>query len=300
MSGLSGTKTVGTGGDYINLTGATGAFLAINSSILTGNLILSVISDLTEDGTNALNQWMEDGVGNYTVTVQPSNNTMRLVSGAVANGMIRLNGADRAVVDGRSGGSGRYLRFRNTNTSNPVFTLMNDATNNTIRSSYIESPNTSTGIILFSTTTGTTGNNNNTITDNVVRERTDVLGVPAYMIYSSGTSGKDNASNTISNNEIANFSSYGVYLSTGSGDSWTVSGNSFYNNLATPPSTTQYAIYFAQGSSSVSPGILSAGRVPTAGGDTGSTAGPFHSTASILTVPPRPHQSRIIRYRIFL
>jgi len=251
MSGLSGTKTVGTGGDYINLTGATGAFLAINSSILTGNLILSVISDLTEDGTNALNQWMEDGVGNYTVTVQPSNNTMRLVSGAVANGMIRLNGADRAVVDGRSGGSGRYLRFRNTNTSNPVFTLMNDATNNTIRSSYIESPNTSTGIILFSTTTGTTGNNNNTITDNVVRERTDVLGVPAYMIYSSGTSGKDNASNTISNNEIANFSSYGVYLSTGSGDSWTVSGNSFYNNLATPPSTTQYAIYFAQGSSSV-------------------------------------------------
>ena len=251
MSGLSGTKTVGTGGDYINLTGATGAFLAINSSILNGNLTLSVISDLTEDGTNALNQWMEDGVGNYTVTVQPSTNTLRLVSGAVANGMIRLNGADRTVVDGRSGGSGRYLRFRNTNTSNPVFTLVNDATNNTIRSSYIESPNTSTGIILFSTTTGTTGNNNNTITDNVIRERTDVLGVPAYMIYSSGTTGKDNSSNTISNNEIANFSSYGIYLSTGSGDSWTVSGNSFYNNLATPPSTSQYAIYFAQGSSSV-------------------------------------------------
>ena len=251
MTGLSGTKTVGTGGDYANLTGPTGAFLAINSSILSGNLILSVISDLTEDGANALNQWMEDGVGNYTVTIQPGTNTLRLISGTVANGMIRLNGADRTVVDGRSGGSGRYLRFRNTNASNSVFTLLNDATNNTIRSSYIESPNTSTGIILFSTTTGTTGNNNNTITDNVIRERTDVLGVPAYMIYSSGTPGKDNASNTISNNEIANFSSYGIYLTTGSGDSWTVSGNSFYNNLATPPSTSQYPIYFAQGSSSV-------------------------------------------------
>jgi|APCry1669189101_1035198.scaffolds.fasta_scaffold00032_1 uncharacterized protein (TIGR02145 family) len=252
MSGLSGTKTVGTGGDYINLTGATGAFLAINSSILTGNLTLSIISNLTEDGTNALNQWMEDGAGGYTVTIQPNSTTERLVSGAVANGMIRLNGADRTVIDGRSGGSGRYLRFRNTNTSNPVFILINDATNNIIRSSYIESPTTATsGIILFSTTTGTTGNDNNTITDNVIRDRTDATGVPLNGIISVGTSGMDNSSNTISNNEIANFSSYGIYLITGSGDSWTVSGNSFYSSLATPPSTSQYAIYFGQGSSSV-------------------------------------------------
>jgi len=247
-SSFSGTKTVGTGGDYASLTGISGAFAAINAGALSGNLTLSIIGNLTEEGTNALNQWGEEGAGNYTLTIQPDGTTERLISGAVANGMIRLNGTDRLIVDGRSGGSGKYLRFRNTNTSYPVFTFLNDATNNTIRNCYIESPSTaSTGLLNFSTTTGTLGNINNTITENVFRDRTDATGVPSYMIYSSGTAARDNASNTINNNEFANFSGYGIYISTGSAGNWTITNNSFYNNLAIPPSTSQYPIYFAPG-----------------------------------------------------
>jgi len=251
---ISGTLTVGSGGTYPSLTGAAGAFAAINAATVTSNLIIQVLSDLTEDGTNALNPLNEDPFGsNFTVTIQPNSTTERLISGAVANGMIRLFGTDRITIDGRNGGSGKYLRFRNTNTSNPTFTFLNDATNNTIRNCYIEGANTgaASGVVLLSTTTGTTGNDNNTFTQNVFRNRSDAAGVPANLVYSSGTALKENSDLTFSNNEFLNFSNAGLTATaTGNGNNWTISANSFYNNLATPPSTAQTAINFIPGTSS--------------------------------------------------
>lgn len=315
---VGGTFTVGTGGDYPTLTGAGGLFSAINSSVLTSSLTINVLTDITEDGTNALNQWIEEGGSGYTMTIQPADGTEKVISGAVANGMIRFNGADRVTVDGRFSGAGMYLRFRNTNTSNSTFTFINDAANNTIRNCYIEGSSTSTsnGIIFFSTGSAT-GNDNNTITQNVIRDRSDALAVPYYAIYSSGSAaafkqgiGNDrkgdlsvnkvsrvketairnnkdlktvrsnalidvaedvsdepilsdevklfgpeaevnNSGNIITNNEIFNFRSYGVYVTaTGNGDGWNIGNNSFYNNLGTPPSVTQTVIYFIPGTNS--------------------------------------------------
>ena len=37
--------------------------------------------------------------------------------------LITLNGADRVIIDGRFGGSGRYLTFRNTDTGNASSTI---------------------------------------------------------------------------------------------------------------------------------------------------------------------------------
>ncbi len=238
---LSGTKTVGTGGDYPSLTGEGGLFATLNLATLTDNFTAIIISDLTEDGTHALNQWAESGAGNYTLTIQPDSATTRTISGSVANGMIRLNGADRVTIDGRFNNAGRWLTFRNTNTSNSTFTLLNDASNNTIRSSVIEgaTTNTANGVILFGTG-ATTGNDNNTVTDNQIRDRSDAAGVPNSLINSGGTSATvANSGNTISNNELFGFSGVGVRTgSNNSSENWTITGNTIYPGAARTTSLT--------------------------------------------------------------
>ncbi len=315
---ISGNITVGATGDYPTLTGAGGLFSSINSKSVVGNMNVTILGDITEDGTNELNQWLEEGGSGYTLTIKPSDATEKVISGAVANGMIRFSGADRVIIDGRYGGSGRYLRFRNTNTSNPTFTFINDATGITLQYCYIEGSSTSTsnGIIFFSTGIST-GNDNNTITQNIIRDRSDVLAVPYNAVYSTGSAALiktersymkkiplnsknsnneevrtaqindgvlsrkenlttdkpegtepdqlfngdidyavteaavNNSGNIISNNEIFNFRSYGIYVTaTGNGDGWNISSNSFYNNLGTAPSVTQTSIYFIPGANS--------------------------------------------------
>ena len=218
---LTGSKTVGGGGvpDYTTLTGAGGLFAAINANVVTGNLTITIAGDLTEDGTNALNQWAEEGVGGYTLTIV-SDGALRTISGAVANGMIRFNGADRVTVDGRIAGAGQFLRFRNTNTSNPTFTFLNDATNNTLESCLVEGANTSTtsGTIVFSTSTGTLGNSGNTIHLCDIRDRSDAAGVPANGVYSSGSAGAPNGTNTVSACNVFNWTNAGVLVTaTGAG-----------------------------------------------------------------------------------
>ena len=92
-------------------------FASINTVGLMGNTIFNITSDITEDGANALNQWTESGAGNYLLTIQPDGATLRAISGNVVGELIRLSGADRVTIDGRNGGSGSYLTFRNTNTA---------------------------------------------------------------------------------------------------------------------------------------------------------------------------------------
>ena len=80
---MSGVINVGNGQTFTNLTGETGAFKYINNAIASGNISIVVTSDLVEDGANALNQLIEEGVGNYTVSIKPDGTTPRKISGAV-------------------------------------------------------------------------------------------------------------------------------------------------------------------------------------------------------------------------
>ena len=233
---LSGSKTVGGGGtpDYATLTNAGGLFADINGKVLNGNLTITILGDLTEDGTNALNQWAEDGVGGYTVTIV-SDGTLRTISGAVANGMIRLNGADRVTFDGRVGGVGQFLLFRNTNTSNPTFTFLNDATNNTIDSCFIEGANTSTtsGTIRVQHLHRNVGQQRESDYLCDIRDRSHAAGVPANGVYSSGSVGAPNGTNTVSTCRVFNWTNSGVLVSsTGAGNGWTVNPSSFYQTAA--------------------------------------------------------------------
>jgi hypothetical protein len=245
----TGTVNVGTGEYFESLTNDGGLFQSINNGALSGDFIANITSDLTsESGTHALNQWTEISGSGYTLTIRPNNNTNRLIQGnysgtlAANAGLIRLDGADRVIIDGRDpsnlSADGMHLLFRNTNNTtanNSTFTFINDAANNVIRNVSIEGATTSStmGVVLFSTSTGTIGNSNNTITNCHIRDRSDAIGTPLIGIYALGSFGVENSQNIISNNKIFNFwgagavACRGIFLSTYNSE-WKITGNSFY------------------------------------------------------------------------
>lgn len=78
------------------MTGATGAFKAVNDSALTGNLELQIAGDLVvgEDGTNGLNVLVEQPIGsNFTVKLYPTGGA-RAITGAFNGAFIRMNGGE--------------------------------------------------------------------------------------------------------------------------------------------------------------------------------------------------------------
>ena len=268
-STLSGPISVGAAQTYTSLTGAGGLFAAINAGVVSGNITAQITSDMTEDGTNQLNPFNETGPGGYTLTIIPSSASMKTISGTVANGMIRFSGSRRVIIDGNAGlttnlslnGENRagtkYLTFRNLNTANPTFTFINDAVGNTIKDCIIESNNagTASGTILFSTTTGTQGNDSNVIRECDIRDRSDLAGTYANGIYSSGSTTTlnhyNNFNRIIKCNIYNNFvntaaTTAGIFLTSGSSN-WTIDSNSFYQTVSrdVTVSATYVGVYSA-------------------------------------------------------
>ncbi|MBL7976366.1 MAG: hypothetical protein JNJ85_15720, partial [Candidatus Kapabacteria bacterium] len=119
IASVSGTINVGTGQTYSSLTRQGGLFQMLNNvGMISGNVVVNVTSDLAEDGTYPLNQLTEEGTGGYTIKIQPADNNERSISGSYIGGLIRLNGADRVIFDGRFNGSGTLLNISNTATTN--------------------------------------------------------------------------------------------------------------------------------------------------------------------------------------
>ncbi|HMT11577.1 MAG TPA: hypothetical protein PKA39_08140, partial [Ignavibacteria bacterium] len=212
----SGVIPVGSSEAITSLTNAGGLFALINAGTLSGNVTVSITSDLTAElGTNALNQWAETGAGGYTITIQPSAATTRLISGTSTSGLIRLDQADRVIIDGRFGGSGQFLTFRNLSTSAATISLLNDATNNVI-------------------------------TYNEIRDRSDATGRPVIGIFSAGTTTalpQYNNNCRISNNNIHDFfadgstAQSGITVSTGN-SGWSIDSNSVYQTATRTNSLT--------------------------------------------------------------
>ena len=95
----AGSYNVGVGQPFTTLTGAGGFFAAINSGVVIGNVTANIVTDITtEDGSNALNAWSEEGGSGFTMTIQPSG-AARAVSGTNASSaLIKLNGASRVTL----------------------------------------------------------------------------------------------------------------------------------------------------------------------------------------------------------
>ncbi|MFH1936877.1 MAG: hypothetical protein ABIK52_04875, partial [Bacteroidota bacterium] len=222
------------GDDQPVLKKLTDVAAQLNSSILLGNVTYEL--NPTYDGTTGetypvvFNQYSTSG-GNWSVTIQVKTGaSARTTSGNSANPLIRLNGADNMTFDGRAGGTGSTIAWtiQNTNTGGNAFTFINDAQSNTIQYCDLISVNntTSLGVIIFGTTTGTSGNDNNTVTYCNIHD--DGTNFPLYGIYSLGTSTTLNTWNsgiTVSNNNIYNFyinggNPIGIYIAGGS-TQWT-------------------------------------------------------------------------------
>ena len=238
------TKTVGpTGADYSTLKLA---FDAINAGSITGAITLQITGSITDNNSAVLNA-SGSGSANYSsVNIYPTVSGVTL-SGNITSPIIDLNGADNVTIDGRVGATGLSVDMIISNTSTSAggttstIRLINGATNNTVRYCVLKGSTTNsvTGILYFSTSTGTSGNSSNSIDHN---EITNAGGSrPVNAITSDGSSSYYNSSNTISNNNIHNVlnanSNHAFAIKLGIGgdggqsynDAWTITGNSFYD-----------------------------------------------------------------------
>ncbi len=237
LGSLSGTVTVGEGGDYPTLTGSsisTGLFSAINSLGLSGNLTANIISDITETGFTALNQWTESGGSGYTLTIQPADASLKTISGNGSAGVIKLNGADRVTFNGNYSGSGQYLKFQNTNTgsSATVFYLNNTSTNNNIKNCIIEGSSSGDGNIYL-----TSGNTNTLIEGCTIKNYSSK---PNYGINFYGA----NNSSTVRNCTVYDFGSRGIFVQ---GEGITVENNEVYMTSAPTFGSTGIYLYTTAG-----------------------------------------------------
>ncbi len=229
---INGTRTVGPGGDYATV----GAALAdIQTQGLDGALTLELLPTYTSTGeTFPLNFTSLTGISaTNTLTLRPQAGATNLaITGSNPTAIVNLENVRFVTIDGRPGAAGtaKELTIQNTNTSGATVRFINEASNNTIRHTVLRgvATSTSSGVVLFGTTTGANGNDNNTITNNDIR---DGATTPTNGILSSGSAAsteQNNSNNTISNNNIFNFytatatnDSAGVRLNFGSTD-WTI------------------------------------------------------------------------------
>jgi uncharacterized delta-60 repeat protein len=287
----SGTRSIGPTGDYRSITDAISAIQGIG---LTGPLVLELqpayVSSIetfplvfSSLGTTAAN----------TVTLRPASGATGLVisSADVTAATVDLNGAQFVMIDGRPGGVGSnagsgggtasQLIIANTSANGVSLRFINEAGGNTIQYTTLRSVNNSTvnGTVVFSTTTGANGNDNNTM-DHC--DLGDGASTPRRGIYASGSTGttvQNNSGNTVSNCNIFNFafseSGAGVWIVSGNTD-WTLTGNSFYQTatrVAAPATVNAILINNTSGNNFTVMGNFIGGSAPNAGGTAWTTTG---------------------------
>jgi len=101
LPSLSGTKTVGTGGDYATITAAVAA---LNGSVLNGALTLS-LADATYPSETYPIVINSNGGSSATNTVTIKPNTGQNVTLSATTTLFKLNGADFVTIDGSNNGS---------------------------------------------------------------------------------------------------------------------------------------------------------------------------------------------------
>jgi hypothetical protein len=241
------TYFVGVGGDFENLTGENGLFDFLNSNRRCGDVYAMVLNDLSEDGTHGLNQSIEVIPGGYNLTIWPVDETQKLISGNVAQAMIRLNGIDRMTFDGGIFWPYRAFKIRNNNAGFPTLLVNNGINNLNISGCEIEGNNTNpnTGVVVLESVGGS--NNNILFYRNIIGNIHQSPNAPTNLFYASGSGSNSNIG--LNTNEFRNYSTNGVFVtSSGNGSNWNIFNNSFYATMVF--SGNQTGINFIPGSSS--------------------------------------------------
>ncbi|MEI6576039.1 MAG: LamG-like jellyroll fold domain-containing protein [Bacteroidota bacterium] len=260
-----------------------GAFDAINAGTHSGAITLKLAGSTYETASAILYASGYANVSYYTsVTIYPTITGLS-ITGNLAAPLIDLNGGDHVTINGsvNQGNSSADLIISNLSTSSTDGTstirLINDATYNTVQYCTLKGSNrvdtySPGGIVLFSNTDGTAGNDNNTISYNNI---TNAGGNrPTAAIFSYGSVSRMNSNNTISYNNFfdfinlsSNLNSHGIFLFDNN-TSFNLVGNSFYETDPVIPTGSGWAIFIdvREGSNHAVTGNFIGGRAASCGG----------------------------------
>jgi hypothetical protein len=237
---LCGDYTIGTGGDFATLSGAGGFFEAVGSSVLTCDVSATIVSDLTGEGNHPLYGWLEEGTGNYKITIQSNNNVRKTISGSYPyGGMIRLYEVQRVFIDG---GIAKSLLFRSSGDSKssagPAFYFGNGCGEAELKNCIIEGDITNdySGLLTIETESAI----QITVAGNEIRDsKGGHIGSPLNGIYVSVANAD---SVVIRDNNIYNWTSKGIFISSLNGNS-RIANNSFFYDQPLASGIQQTAIY---------------------------------------------------------
>ncbi len=261
---ISGTKTIGTGGTYATLTAA---FLAASNAGINGPLLLELLPAYSSTGeTYPISITLISGVSAVnTITIRPQSGANGLIiTSSNVNGTLDFSGSKYVIFDGRPGGTGSaisvsnttYLTIANTNSGGVAVKMNNDAMYNSIKYCDLQGenqtsgqvPGTQAGIVFIGSTSGSTGNDFNTIDNCNIHPPSHTL-VCTMGVYSYGPSGSTsitatfNDSNTVSNCNIFNMYG-GENLTTAAiecdkgTNAWFITGNSIFQTETRAPTLT--------------------------------------------------------------
>lgn len=292
---FAGTYRIGDGEQYQNLTAVADA---INNSFIDGPLVFEVTS-YYDTQSEKFPIAFEQAI--YTNSPQGKNITLKLgnnVTGVISsngstalpanNSMINLLGIDSFTIDGRGydilgqlTGTIEWTFKTATNTTNvPVFRFANDASFNTFEWIRVYGNAGSTGSILFDTKAeDITGNDNNNIKNCHLTSESFSLQGYAHII-AKGNNPARHDHNSITGNNISDFSGRGIEIGANSGANWNISNNNFYQTATS--ANTSIALNFIPGAGSGN-NIIS-GNI-FGGASAGATALPWtYSGTGVLTM----------------
>ena len=235
LNPISVTSTGGTASAcYASLNAG---FTAINNGTHTGTISITVNGSTIESSICILNA-SGSGSASYSSIIMQPTGAYTIQGSFSANSLITLNGASNVTINGLNS-----LILANTNGSTVAGTgtllFINDASNNvitncTVLCNALMAVGTTGGPIMFSTTTGITGNDNNTISYcNLGPVTGNSL---TKVIYMGGSSNNDpgtaNSGIVIDHNNIydyfrSNANSAGIDLNSGTVGT-VISNNKFY------------------------------------------------------------------------
>jgi hypothetical protein len=218
---ISGSRTVGAGGDFATVTAAVNA---LNGAELNGPVTLTLTDpSYTSAAGEAFPITINANAGSSatnTITIKPAAGVTSSIVGTSATAIIRLNGADFVVIDGsNSGGSDRSLTITNSSTATSTAAIMinslgagagavgNTVKNTTLACGSDQSLNTNVtyGIAHGGTALGTSGadNDNNSFINNAITKVN--IG-----IFSSGESLANPVLNTVISGNLIGPAAFGV------------------------------------------------------------------------------------------
>jgi hypothetical protein len=237
------------------------AFEKINDGTHTNDITIKLTGNSIENAPVILNA-SGQGAANYSsINIFPTI-TGLAINGDLNSSLIELNGADNVTFDGRVNATGNSVDLSivnsSTGTSASTFSFDQNAQNNNVRYCTIKGASLGiNGTMYFADGNAFNGNGLNTISQNII---TNVSGNrPIYSLVSGGSSTYPNTGNIISNNEFKDFlnpvnESAALYIRgynpTSGTNSWTISGNSFYETTTFSPVNSYYSVIKIGNSSS--------------------------------------------------